>query len=58
MTVSKIKHLKEFAHDVLRQPKYWTRKIKRVTIYKDNKPHYYNRKTGEYVMIKPKQPSK
>ena len=58
MTVSKINHLKEFAHDVLRQPKYWTRKIKRVTIYKDNKPVYYNRKTREYVLVSSRQTSK
>ena len=58
MTVSKINHLREFAHDVLRQPKYWAKKIKHTTLYKDNKPLYYNRKTGEYVLLNPKQPTK
>ena len=38
MTVTKINHLRIFAHDVLRQPKHWTRKIKHITMYKDNKP--------------------
>ncbi len=58
MTVTKINHLKQYAHDVLRQPKYWTRKIKHITMYKDNKPVRYNKETGEYVLIKPSQKSK
>ena len=51
MTVTKINHLREFAHDVLRQPKHWAKKIKHTTLYKDNKPLYYNRKTGEYKFV-------
>ena len=51
MTVSKINHLREFAHDVLRQPKHWAKKIKYTVIYKDNKPMYYNRKTGQYELV-------
>ena len=51
MTTTKINHLKEFAHDVLRQPKHWTKKIKYTVIYKDNKPMYWNRKTGQYELV-------
>jgi len=51
MTVTKINHLREFAHDVLRQPKHWAKKIKYTVIYKDNKPMYYNRKTGQYELV-------
>jgi hypothetical protein len=29
---------KEYVHDELKQAKHWTRKIKRLTMYKDNKP--------------------
>ncbi len=51
MTVTKINHLREFAHDVLRQPKLWTKKIKHTTLYKDNQPMYWNRKTGQYELV-------
>ena len=58
MTVSKINHLREFAHDVLRQPKLWTKKIKYTVLYKDNKPMYWNRKTREYEFVGSRQKSK
>jgi hypothetical protein len=58
MTTTKINHLKEFAHDVLKQQKHWTKRIKKTTLYKDNKPLYYNRKTGEYKFVPSKHLTK
>ncbi len=58
MTVTKINHLREFAHDVLRQPKHWAKKIKYTVIYKDNKPMYWNRKTRTYELVGSRQKSK
>ena len=55
MTVTKINHLKQYAHDVLRQPKKWTKSIKYTVIYKDNKPMYWNRKTREYELVSSRQ---
>lgn len=38
MKVSRLPHFKTFVNDELKQPKHWKRRIKRLTMYKDNKP--------------------
>ena len=39
---------KEYVHDELKQAKHWAKRIKRITMYKDNKPMTW----GQFKKIK------
>jgi hypothetical protein len=43
MKISDVLSFKEFVHDELKQAKPFYKRIKRLTLYKDNKPIKWNR---------------